>query len=613
MMEIMGIGEIEYIRCLIGVSLITGLILVIRKYLGKQLSRKMIYGMWLMIPIYMILLHFVSIPMPRFMNDIMPAGLQEVLQYWGTNTSIVEESVQIETIIDVQVQNDITSQALHTKGMTVGNKGERVTSQGVIGQAEEKRINLLTIVGSTYLIMLFLFFGTVLFINARFMCQSRRKRTYIRDTAMYGLAVYRLSDISSPFLLGKTVYVPSDMEEEQELYYALLHEECHYKQGDAFWVVLRYLILGVFFYNPMIWLAFKYSGYDCELACDEAVAEKLQETDRKKYGGCLLRAVEKSKGIQAHVIMSTNLKSNKRLIRERIENLVMIRKKSYMAMFLAFTMLFIVISCFLLEAEPVKAEALVGVLEEKFEAVVLNQEMENRTYTAEGNTAVLTDEKEQATDTRKPVFHIPSDWEYQLQPYKITDFLDETGKEAKDGYLFGFEERFTDYGDAWWQGTTEFYTNVMASSELEPQGKFAYAPDNVSTPSRYCIWSEGVEGYGIGEWIELSQLYQGEGDEWLLIDELCIVNGYAENETKWTRNSRVKSLKFYYEDIYMGTICLEDTIYPQYFDVSELQMYVPNGMEADFRFEIAEVYEGSKYEDTCITGIEIGFQGKGEH
>ena len=38
-------------------------------------------------------------------------------------------------------------------------------------------------------------------------------------------------------------------------------------------------------------------------------------------------------------------------------------------------------------------------------------------------------------------------------------------------------------------------------------------------------------------------------------------------------------------------------------------MKVGNGFDADFRFEIAEVYEGSKYEDTCLTGIIIDFNG----
>ena len=59
----------------------------------------------------------------------------------------------------------------------------------------------------------------------------------------------------------------------------------------------------------------------------------------------------------------------------------------------------------------------------------------------------------------------------------------------------------------------------------------------------------------------------------------------------------------------MGVIELEDTIDPQYVDIAPLQMKVGNGFDASFRFEITEVYEGSKYEDTCLTGIIIDFTG----
>ena len=46
---------------------------------------------------------------------------------------------------------------------------------------------------------------------------------------------------------------------------------------------------------------------------------------------------------------------------------------------------------------------------------------------------------------------------------------------------------------------------------------------------------------------------------------------------------------------------------PQFIDVSPVNMTVSNGREAVFRFEIADVYPGTKYEDTCLTGILIEF------
>ena len=110
---------------------------------------------------------------------------------------------------------------------------------------------------------------------------------------------------------------------EEELRYAMIHEEGHFRHGDGFWVMIRYLIFAFFFFNPIIWLAHLYSGYDCELACDEFVMRNIETKDYRNYGSCLLDVIKKSKKVSERVLLSTNMKSEKRLIRARIENIAM--------------------------------------------------------------------------------------------------------------------------------------------------------------------------------------------------------------------------------------------------------------------------------------------------
>ena len=40
---------------------------------------------------------------------------------------------------------------------------------------------------------------------------------------------------------------------------------------------------------------------------------------------------------------------------------------------------------------------------------------------------------------------------------------------------------------------------------------------------------------------------------------------------------------------------------------------VPNGGMLEVRFEIEEVYPGSLYEDTCLTGLVMEFEGRSSH
>lgn len=211
----------------------------------------------------------------------------------------------------------------------------------------------------------------------------------------------------------------------------------------------------------------------------------------------------------------------------------------------------------------------------------------------------------------KPSFTFPNGWDHRFSTTvgSFKEYGDDAGTvDSKDGELFGFEERLT-LGCSAWCGCMEYICDISASSVLADQGKVSYKASHLAEADRKNVWSEGVEGVGIGESIEITQMYMGTGDKELCFNSICIVNGYAENMTKWQENCRVKSLKLYYGDEFMGVIELEDTIDPQYVDIAPLQMKVGNGFDASFRFEITEVYEGSKYEDTCLTGIIIDFTG----
>ncbi len=218
---------------------------------------------------------------------------------------------------------------------------------------------------------------------------------------------------------------------------------------------------------------------------------------------------------------------------------------------------------------------------------------------------------------KEPSYQLPKDWSYQFDAPKIGSFKGYIDQEAgaidmEDGEVYGFDEWLTD-GCSAWCGCREYICEAKASSTLADQGNVNYSASNLTVENRNSVWAEGEEGNGIGESIFVKQLYTGTGDMEFTISEICIVNGYAQNETKWKENGRVKRLNLYYEDEYMGEIFLEDTMNPQYIDVTPVQMKVGNGFEANFRFEIAEVYEGTKYEDTCLTGIVIDFEGKSAH
>lgn len=179
-----------------------------------------------------------------------------------------------------------------------------------------------------------------------------------------------------------------------------------------------------------------------------------------------------------------------------------------------------------------------------------------------------------------------------------------------------------------WCGCIEFDLEAEASSELS-SASGRYAAENVLWQSREAAWAEGVEGPGIGESITCFQrcLYWSDR-QWELFtpdnpepvdnnlyhySEICIVNGYAKNQKTWEENGRVKRFAMYVEGRLYAYLELEDTIFPQYFALPAADIIVPNGGTLEVRFEIEEVYPGSLYEDTCLTGLVMEFEGRYSH
>jgi hypothetical protein len=137
-------------------------------------------------------------------------------------------------------------------------------------------------------------------------------------------------------------------------------------------------------------------------------------------------------------------------------------------------------------------------------------------------------------------------------------------------------------------------TDAEASSELHTKNsgimEVRYAVDGNLLTS----WQEGVEGYGIGETITI---YFDDTTE---VKQIMFVNGNAKTEEAYYQNGRVKSFSVYSPDMDEEyTFDIEDfySLEGSWFDFEEPL----TGTELILTIE--DVYEGSKYQDTCIADI----------
>ena len=112
----------------------------------------------------------------------------------------------------------------------------------------------------------------------------------VRLSAPAGKRVYRCDTISTPFILGivnPKIFLPSDLDEKTAVS-VLAHEQAHLRRGDHLWKPLGYVLLSIYWFNPLCWVAYFLFCRDVEQACDEAVIERMDTQQKKDYSAALL-------------------------------------------------------------------------------------------------------------------------------------------------------------------------------------------------------------------------------------------------------------------------------------------------------------------------------------
>ena len=96
--------------------------------------------------------------------------------------------------------------------------------------------------------------------------------------------------VGSPFVLGlfrPVIYLPYHIAEE-DLTYVLAHERTHIRRLDHWWKLLGYVLLSIYWFNPLMWVAYVLFCRDLEGACDEKAIRTLGQQARKGYSTALL-------------------------------------------------------------------------------------------------------------------------------------------------------------------------------------------------------------------------------------------------------------------------------------------------------------------------------------
>ncbi len=111
----------------------------------------------------------------------------------------------------------------------------------------------------------------------------------ISDTRMLKF-IFQSDRISQPLVFGifkPRIYIPFSLGKEG-LASVIAHEKMHIQRKDFIWKPLAFLVTIVYWFHPLVWLAYVLFSKDIELACDERVIRDMDLEQRKSYSRALL-------------------------------------------------------------------------------------------------------------------------------------------------------------------------------------------------------------------------------------------------------------------------------------------------------------------------------------
>ena len=156
--------------------------------------------------------------------------------------------------------------------------------------------------------------------------------------------IYLCDAISSPFILGVVkphIYLPSGLDEVQRQN-VLSHEQAHLARRDHWWKPLGFALLAVYWFNPVLWLAYTLLCRDIELACDERVIRTMDESAVKTYSTVLLACSMPHKAA-----ITCPLAFGEIGVKERVRNALRYKKPAFWVVAASVAVCVVVAVCFL--------------------------------------------------------------------------------------------------------------------------------------------------------------------------------------------------------------------------------------------------------------------------
>ncbi len=156
--------------------------------------------------------------------------------------------------------------------------------------------------------------------------------------------IFQCENVVSPFILGifkPRIYIPFNLNCDTRNY-VIAHENAHIKRHDYRIKPLGFLLLAIYWFNPLVWVAYIMLCRDIEIACDEKVIAQMDGDERKEYAAALLDCA-----VNRRKIAACPLAFGEVGIKERIKGVMNYKKPAFWVIVIAIIACAAAAVCFL--------------------------------------------------------------------------------------------------------------------------------------------------------------------------------------------------------------------------------------------------------------------------
>lgn len=229
----------------------------------------------------------------------------------------IESPVSLIPEATAQIQEAVDTTMIHP--VTNGLQAAPIFTQQGNGTPPADANPSLSVFPMIWCVGVFLMLGYLLF-------SYLKMRHLVREAVREKENIWICDAIPTPFILGifgPKIYLPSGLSESTKEY-VIAHEQSHLRCKDHWWKPLAFLLLAVYWFNPLMWAAYPLVCRDIEYACDERVIRNYGLAGKKAYSEALLECSSNRK-----LVLACPVAFGETAVMQRIRNVLRYRKPRF--------------------------------------------------------------------------------------------------------------------------------------------------------------------------------------------------------------------------------------------------------------------------------------------